>query len=155
MRAVVQRVRRASVAIYRDEQHAQPEASRQIGQGLMVLLGVAAGDGDEDAAWIADKMAGIRLFQDPDGKMNLDIAQAGGQFLVVSQFTLLADTRRGRRPSFINAADPEAGRPLYDLVVALLRQRGFSVETGEFGAHMLVEIANDGPVTILLDSRDR
>lgn len=155
MRAVMQRVRRASVTIYADEQHTEPVVRRQIAHGLVVLLGVAAGDGDADAAWIADKMAGMRLFQDPNGKMNLDVARVGGQLLVVSQFTLLADTRKGRRPSFVNAADPETGRRLYELVVGLLRQRGFAVLTGEFGARMLVEIANDGPVTILLDSRDR
>lgn len=153
MRAVLQRVRQAAVHIAPAPDEPAP-ITRHIGHGFVVLLGVAREDGEAEARWLVDKMATLRVFADTDGKMNLDIAQAEGAFLVVSQFTLLANTRKGRRPSFEGAADPALGETLYGYVVDLLRARGFTVETGEFGAHMLVEIANDGPVTIILDSNN-
>jgi D-tyrosyl-tRNA(Tyr) deacylase len=153
MRAVLQRVARASVRVVgASELPAQPTA---IGLGFVVLLGVAESDGSRQAESLADKVAGLRVFDDPNGKMNLDLRQVGGTLLVVSQFTLLADTRRGRRPSFIRAASPATARDLYDHFVACLRDRGLHVETGTFGAHMLLEIHNDGPVTILLDTEEQ
>ena len=119
-----------------------------------MLLGVAQGDTASDADRLVEKAAGLRVFADDQGKMNLDIRQAGGSFLVISQFTLLADTRKGRRPSFTGAADPATGASLYDYVVARLRGMGFEVQTGDFGSHMIVELANDGPVTIVLDTNE-
>ncbi|MDB5060061.1 MAG: dtd [Chloroflexi bacterium] len=154
MKAVLQRVTKASVEIFETVGDAVPHTTREIGRGYAVLLGVAQGDSPAEADRLVDKMAGLRVFADQDGKMNLDIRQAGGAFLVVSQFTLLADTRKGRRPSFIRAADPESGEALYHYVVKRLREEGFTVATGEFGAHMLVNISNDGPVTILLDTAE-
>jgi len=133
----------------------RPEVERAIETGYMVLLGVALDDDETDAERIVDKVVGLRVFDDDHGKMNLSIGQIGGQMLVVSQFTLLADTRKGRRPSFSNAAPPERGKALYEYVVDRLRLNGITVETGEFGAHMQVELVNDGPVTIVLDTRDR
>jgi len=132
-----------------------PEVERAIGAGYMVLLGVALDDDETDAERIVDKVVGLRVFDDEHGKMNLNIGQIGGQMLVVSQFTLLADTRKGRRPSFTDAAPPEQGKALYEYVVDRFRLIGITVETGEFGAHMQVELVNDGPVTIVLDTRDR
>ena len=151
MKAVLQRVASASVYIA-DGHHGPYHTVRRIGQGLVVLLGVAHGDGQAEAERLAEKIIGLRLFADQEGKMNLDLRQIGGALLVVSQFTLLADTRKGRRPSFLDAADPATGKALYEYLVRVLRDAEFPVETGEFGAHMLVEIANDGPVTILLDT---
>ncbi|MBD3347660.1 MAG: D-tyrosyl-tRNA(Tyr) deacylase [Candidatus Eisenbacteria bacterium] len=145
MRSVLQRASSARVTV-------DGRVVGEIGKGLAVLVGVADGDGEEDAAWTARKIAELRIFEDGDGKMNLSVEDVGGAALVVSQFTLLADCRKGRRPSFVGAADPDEGRRLYERVAALLEDRGLSVATGVFGARMLVEIENDGPVTIVLDS---
>jgi len=152
MKAVLQRVTEASVEIFADAHVAAPHTVNRIGRGFAVLLGVAQGDTTEQADKLVEKMTGLRVFADPEAKMNLDIGQAGGAFLVISQFTLLADTRKGRRPSFIRAADPATGEALYRYTTERLRDLGYEVATGEFGAHMVVHIANDGPVTILLDT---
>ena len=128
------------------------ERVADIGRGLVVLLGVAAGDGPEDAAKLARKTAELRIFADAAGRFDLSLLDISGQALVVSQFTLLADTRKGRRPSFTRAAAPEEAEPLVDAFCAALREVGVEVQTGRFGARMLVEIHNDGPVTIVLDS---
>ncbi len=128
------------------------ERVAEIGRGLVVLLGVAAGDGPEDAARLARKTAELRIFADAAGRFDLSLLDISGQALVVSQFTLLADTRKGRRPSFTRAAPPEEAEPLVDAFRAALREAGVEVQTGRFGARMLVEIHNDGPVTIVLDS---
>ena len=144
MRVVLQRVEMASVEV-------GGEAVGRIGRGLLLLVGIGAGD---DAARIdqaARKVAGLRIFEDADGRMNLDLAQAGGALLVVSQFTLLASTDRGRRPSFERAAPPELAEPLVERFAARLREAGFMVETGRFGARMSVALVNDGPVTLVLD----
>jgi D-tyrosyl-tRNA(Tyr) deacylase len=119
-----------------------------------VLLGVADGDTDADAVWMADKMAQLRIFEDAEGKMNLSVEDVGGSVLLISQFTLLASTRKGRRPSFVGAAPPETGERLYKEVGRLLRERGLPVETGRFGERMMVSIENEGPVTIILDTRE-
>ena len=148
MRAVVQRVSRAEVRI-------EGRVVGKIGRGFVVLLGVAAGDIDADAAFLVDRIVGMRVFADDAGKMNLSIAQAGGGMLVVSQFTLLADTNSGRRPSFTKAAAPDEARRLYEYFLSLARTRDVKVETGEFGATMEVDLVNDGPVTIILDSREK
>jgi D-aminoacyl-tRNA deacylase len=148
MRAVVQRVSRAEVRI-------EGRVTGKIERGLVVLLGVADCDSDADAAFLVDRIVGMRIFADDAGKMNLSIAQAGGELLVVSQFTLIADTNSGRRPSFIKAAAPDEARRLYQHFLSLARTREVKVETGEFGATMEVELVNDGPVTIILDSRER
>ena len=124
-----------------------------VNRGLVVLLGVARGDGPDDARAIADKIASLRIFEDPKGKMNLSAAEAGGEVLVVSQFTLLGDARKGNRPSFVDAAAPDEANLLYRMVCDLLRSKGYRVSTGVFRADMQVELVNDGPVTILLDSR--
>lgn len=146
MRAVVQRVRSASVTV-------EDDVVGEIGTGFLVLLGVATDDGDEDGTWMARKIAGLRVFPDEAGRMNLDLAAAAGEVLLVSQFTLQADCRRGNRPSFIAAAAPEIAAPAVDRVATLLRERhGLRVETGRFGASMAVRLLNDGPVTIVLDS---
>jgi D-tyrosyl-tRNA(Tyr) deacylase len=147
MRAVVQRVSRAEVRI-------EGRVVGTIGRGFVVLLGVAGGDSDADAAFLVDKIVGMRIFAGDAGKMNLSIAQADGAMLVVSQFTLLADTNSGRRPSFTKAAAPEEARRLYEHFLSLARTRDVKVETGEFGATMEVDLVNDGPVTIILDSRE-
>ena len=154
VRAVLQRVSRAEVRVH--EAFERPSLSRPVASAAASWFcsGVARGDTAAEADWLIDKMVGLRVFADAEGKMNLDIRQAGGAFLVVSQFTLLADTRKGRRPSFIQAAGPDAGRALYRYVAERLGALGFAVETGEFGAHMAVELVNEGPVTILLDSAD-
>jgi D-tyrosyl-tRNA(Tyr) deacylase len=130
------------------------ERVADIGRGLVVLLGVAAGDSAEDAAKLARKTAELRIFADAAGRFDLSLLEVSGQALVVSQFTLLADTRKGRRPSFSQAARPEEAEPLVDAFCAALRAAGVEVQTGSFGARMLVEIHNDGPVTIVLDSRE-
>lgn len=145
MRAVVQRVKKSSVTV--DE-----KITGQIGKGLMVLIGVEDGDSEKDADYIADKICGLRIFEDEHGKMNLSIEDIGGEVLAVSQFTLLADARKGRRPSFVKAAAPEEANTLYRKVIEKISSRNINVEEGVFQAEMLVEIHNDGPVTILLDS---
>ena len=146
MRAVVQRVSRAEVRI-------DGRAVGRIGLGFVVLLGVARDDSEQDAAFIADRIIGLRVFADEQGKMNLALKAVGGEVLVVSQFTLLADTGSGRRPSFIGAAAPNEARRLYEHFLSLCRSAGVKVEQGEFGAMMEVELVNHGPVTIVLDSR--
>lgn len=148
MRAVIQRVEQASVSV-------EGEIRGQIGAGLLVLIGVEEGDGDADFKYIADKAPNLRVFEDEQGKMNRSLLDVGGEVLAVSQFTLLGDARGGRRPSFITAARPETADPMYERLVADWRARGIRVETGVFGAHMKVSLVNDGPVTILLDSRRR
>ena len=145
MRAVVQRVTKARVLV-------SGEVCGEIAHGLVVLLGVAAQDKASDVAYLVDKVAGLRVFADLEGKMNRSLADCQGEVLAVSQFTLHGDCRRGKRPSFDGAARPEAAIPLYDGFVAGLRARGITVATGTFGAMMQVELVNDGPVTILLDS---
>ena len=146
MRLVVQRVTRASVTV-------DGEVTGKIGKGYMVLVGAEVGDTEADARLCADKLAGLRVFEDSEGKMNLSIADVGGEILLVSQFTLLGDARHGRRPSFIAAARPEVAEPLLEQMKAMLEARGLHVETGRFQTHMDVELVNDGPVTILIDSR--
>jgi D-aminoacyl-tRNA deacylase len=148
MRAVVQRVSRAEVRV-------GGECLGRIGAGFAVLLGVARDDTEADAEFIADRVLGLRVFADAAGKMNLALAAIGGELLVISQFTLLADTSGGRRPSFIKAAPPEIAEPLYERFISLARERGVKVERGRFGAHMELALVNDGPVTIILDSRMR
>ncbi len=148
MRAVLQRVSSAEVSV-------EGRSVGRIGRGFVVLLGVARGDTEEDAAFIADRTIGLRVFADAEGKMNLALDKVGGELLVISQFTLLADTSTGRRPSFINAAPPEEAERLYRHFLSLARNAGVNVETGSFGAMMAVALVNDGPVTIVLDSRNR
>jgi len=145
MRVVVQRVTRAEVRV-------ADQVVGRIDQGLLVLLGVAAGDLEEDARFVADKLAALRVFEDHAGKMNRSVADVGGGLLVVSQFTLLGDARKGNRPGFSAAAPPEEANALYERVCALLREKGLPVAQGVFRADMQVELVNDGPVTILLDS---
>jgi D-aminoacyl-tRNA deacylase len=145
MRVVLQRVTQGRVSV-------DGQTVAEIGPGLVLLVGVGPADGETQARQLAKKIAHLRIFEDPAGKMNLSILEAGGQALVVSQFTLYADTRKGRRPSFTGAAAPELARPLVERLAELLRELGVPSRTGEFGAHMLVEIANDGPVTIWLES---
>ncbi len=145
MRAVIQRVTRASVTI-------EGRVAGEIGAGLLVLLGVSKTDHPESASYLAEKIANLRIFSDEAGKMNLSVLDTAGSALVVSQFTLYGDTRGGRRPSFIQAAPPEEANRLYQEFVKSLRSLGMKVETGVFQAHMQVELVNDGPVTILLDS---
>ena len=148
MRLVVQRVTRASVTV-------DGEVTGKIGKGYMVLVGAEVGDTEADARLCADKLAGLRVFVDDEGKMNRSVLDVGGEILLVSQFTLLGDARHGRRPSFSDAAAPaDADRPYRELADAL-RSDGFTVQTGRFQAHMQVELVNDGPVTILLDSKRR
>jgi D-tyrosyl-tRNA(Tyr) deacylase len=144
MRALLQRVRRGRVSV-------DGRTVAEVGPGLVVLLGVGRGDTSAEAEWLAEKTSGLRIFEDDDGKMNRSLLDSGGAALVVSQFTLYADAGKGRRPSFIDAADPEVAEPLVRRYADGLRRAGVSVGLGEFGAHMLVEIENDGPVTILLE----
>jgi D-tyrosyl-tRNA(Tyr) deacylase len=146
MRAVVQRVLRAKVTV-------EGEITGEIDRGFLVLLGVAEGDTQEDVIYMAQKCAGLRVFEDADGKMNLSLIDIGGKMLVVSQFTLLGDCRKGRRPSFIAAARPEIADALYRSFVAEVQGQGVTVATGRFQTHMDVELVNDGPVTLLIDSR--
>ena len=146
MRAVVTRVRSASVAI-------DGEVKSAIGKGFLVLLGVRTDDTEAEARKIADKICGLRVFEDENGKMNVNPKDAGAELLIVSQFTLYADAK-SRRPGFTRAARPETAVPLYELVIGEYRERGFTVGTGEFGAEMLVESVNDGPVTIILDTEE-
>jgi D-tyrosyl-tRNA(Tyr) deacylase len=144
MRVVVQRVARGRVSVA-----GNPVA--EIGRGLVILLGVGPGDGEEQISYLADKIANLRIFEDEAGKMNRSLLEVGGEVIVVSQFTLYADTRKGRRPSFTDAAPPEVASPLVERFAAALRARGAPTQAGKFGAHMLVEIDNDGPVTIWME----
>ena len=145
MRIVLQRVKSASVTV-------GGERISEIGPGLLLLVGVAQGDGESEADWLAEKIAGLRIFNDESGKMNLSLKDVGGEVLAVSQFTLLADTRKGKRPSFVGAAPPEEAERLFDYFCERLREAGVgSVETGSFGAMMDVALVNDGPVTIVLE----
>lgn len=144
MRIVLQRVSSAAVTI-------DGRVAGAIGRGFCLLVGFTHGDTATQVDWMADKVAGLRLFSDAEGKMNLGLEEVGGAVLVISQFTLYGDASRGRRPSFIDAARPETAIPLYERFVAALRSRGLTVATGEFGADMQVEIHNDGPVTLILD----
>ena len=147
MRIVIQRVRHASVSI-------EGEVHGSIGQGLLVLVGVENGDTIDDALWLADKTVALRIFNDENGVMNRSVVDAGGDVLVVSQFTLYASTRKGNRPSYVRAAGPEAAVPLYERFVAVTgKLLGRPVQTGVFGADMQVELVNDGPVTIWIDSK--
>ncbi|MDA0833077.1 MAG: D-aminoacyl-tRNA deacylase [Planctomycetota bacterium] len=146
MRAVVQRVSRARVTV-------DGTIVGEIGRGLLVLLGVAENDTEDDSVFLAQKISGLRIFEDDEGKMNRDLVEVDGNMLVVSQFTLLGDCRKGRRPSFVRAARPEIAEPLYQIFVSEVRSQGLAVETGRFQVHMDVELVNDGPVTLLLDSR--
>lgn len=145
MRAVIQRVSSSRVVV-------DDETVGSIGQGLMILLGVGQGDDDRTADYLADRAAGLRIFADEAGKMNLSVGQVGGSVLVVSQFTLFADCLRGRRPGFTGAADPATAKHLYEIFCQALRTRGLVVETGIFQANMQVHLVNDGPVTIVMDT---
>jgi D-tyrosyl-tRNA(Tyr) deacylase len=149
MRVLLQRVSRAEVRVADDS--GNPRITGRIGRGFLVFVGFTHGDGDEQLDWMADKVLGLRVFADRVDKMNLALADVDGSLLVVSQFTLYGDARKGRRPSFIDAARPEEAIPLYERFVTLLRERGTRVETGEFGAMMDVELVNDGPVTLWLE----
>jgi len=145
MRAVIQRVSRAKVTV-------NGETTGEIANGLLVLLGVATGDTNADADYLAEKIIGLRIFEDQDGKMNLSVADTAGALLVVSQFTLYGDVRRGKRPSFDAAAPPQQARELYEYFVEKIRTAGMTCETGRFQEMMQLELVNEGPVTILLDS---
>jgi D-aminoacyl-tRNA deacylase len=144
MRIVLQRVTRARVTV-------AGRITGEIGAGLLLLAGFRDDDAEETLQWMSDKVIGLRIFPDDEGKMNRSVEEAGGAMLVVSQFTLYGDARKGRRPSFVEAARPEIAIPLYERFVELLRARGLRVETGEFGAMMDVELVNDGPVTLVLE----
>ncbi len=146
MRAVVQRVTKSSVTV-------DGQITGATDEGLVVLIGVEEGDTDKDAGYIADKVSGLRIFEDENEKMNLSVKDVGGSILAISQFTLLGDVRKGKRPSFITAEDPEIANRLYQQVCENIRNQGIKVETGNFQAHMILKINNNGPVTILLDSR--
>lgn len=148
MKALLQRVSKASVSIAGEE-------VGSIDRGLVVFLGVAEGDAERDAQYLAQKIVNLRIFKDADSKFNLSALDIGGDLLLVSQFTLLADTRKGRRPSFIEAAPPEQAERLFDYFVDLAKESGLKVATGRFQQHMQVEIHNDGPVTVMLDSREK
>ncbi len=145
MRLVLQRVTAGKVSV-------EGKTVASIGLGLVILLGIAPGDGETQAHFLAEKVAHLRIFEDEQGKMNRSLMEVGGEAIVVSQFTLYADTRKGRRPSFTDAALPDTARPLVERFAALLCELGVPTQTGEFGAHMLVEISNDGPVTIILEA---
>jgi len=144
MRVLVQRVSRAEVRV-------DGRVAGRIGAGLLLLVGYTHADGEEQLAWMADKVVGLRVFPDDEGKMNRALGDMGGSVLVVSQFTLYGDAVKGRRPSFVDAARPEIATPLYERFVGMLRERGVHTETGEFGATMEVELVNDGPVTLWLE----
>ena len=144
MRALIQRVSHGKVSV-------ADETIAEIDKGIVILLGVGHEDGEEQADYLAKKIAGLRIFEDEEGKTNLSLLDVGGEAIVVSQFTLYADTRKGRRPSFINAGHPEMAEPLVDYFVDLMKGHGIATQTGKFGAHMLVEIDNDGPVTIWME----
>ena len=146
MRAVIQRVHESSVTV-------DGRVTGRIGKGLLVLLGVGESDSENDADYLAEKTVGLRCFADEDSKFNLGVRDVGGSVLAVSQFTLFGDCRKGKRPSFTGAARPELAVPLYERYVARVREAGVEVQTGEFGAHMDVHLINDGPVTLMLDSK--
>ncbi len=146
MRSVIQRVRQASISV-------DGELVSRIGPGLVALIAVLAGDGPADIEYTASKLSSLRLFADDAGRMNRSVQDTGGAILLVSQFTIAGDARRGRRPAFDAAAPPEIARPMFDDLTARVRQSGVTVETGRFGAHMALSLINDGPVTVLLDSR--
>jgi D-tyrosyl-tRNA(Tyr) deacylase len=146
MRAVVQRVKQSSVK-------AGNEIVGQIGKGLLVLLGVARDDTAKDADYLVNKIINLRIFEDQDGKMNRSLLETGGELLAVSQFTLLADCRKGRRPSFVQAAEPQKATDLYETFVDRVREKGVKVQTGRFRAMMEVALINDGPVTVIIESR--
>lgn len=150
MRAVVQRVKKASVKIQNTSDG--DYINGQIDKGLLIFLGITHEDNDKDLDYIADKISGLRIFEDEQGKMNLSINDIKGEILLISQFTLYGDCRKGRRPGFTDAARPEIAIPLYEKMIDTLKLKGIKVEVGIFGADMLVDIQNDGPVTILLDS---
>lgn len=150
MRAVVQRVKKASVKIQNTSDG--DYINGEIDKGLLVFLGITHEDNDKDLDYIADKISGLRIFEDEQGKMNLSINDIKGEILLISQFTLYGDCRKGRRPGFTDAARPEIAIPLYEKMIDTLKLKGIKVEVGIFGADMLVDIQNDGPVTILLDS---
>jgi D-tyrosyl-tRNA(Tyr) deacylase len=147
MRVIVQRVRRGRVTI-------EGRVTAEIGAGVVILLGIGMNDGEEQARFLAEKIANLRIFDDEAGKMNRSLLDVDGQAIVVSQFTLYADTRKGRRPSFTDAAPPLIASPLVERFADLLREQGVPTQTGEFGAHMLVDIANDGPVTIWMERQE-
>ena len=146
MKAVVQRVKSASVEV-------DGETVGEIDRGLLIFIGVARYDGEDDADYLAEKIANLRIFGDPAGRMNLSVKETGGEALVVSQFTLCADCRKGRRPSFVDAAEPEKGKLLYERFADGLRERGIGVKTGRFGAKMIVRLENDGPVTVIVTGK--
>ncbi|NOX90610.1 MAG: D-tyrosyl-tRNA(Tyr) deacylase [Calditrichaeota bacterium] len=146
MKVVVQRVKHASVSV-------DGKVVGKIDKGLMLLIGVAESDREEDIEFVADKCVNLRIFEDEEGKMNRSLLETGGEILAISQFTLLGDTRKGRRPSFINAADPEKGNAFYEKFIERLRSHGIKVQTGIFGAMMDVELLNYGPVTIIVESK--
>ncbi|MBN2697831.1 MAG: D-tyrosyl-tRNA(Tyr) deacylase [Bacteroidales bacterium] len=149
MRAVIQRVTGARIAI----DHARQE---EIGKGLVVLVGIEAADGLEDIAWLSGKISRLRIFPDPDNVMNLSVTDVGGEVMIVSQFTLHASTKKGNRPSYIRAAPPEKAIPVYEKFIERMEQdTGRRVVTGEFGAYMQIDLINDGPVTIFIDTRNR
>lgn len=145
MRAVIQRVRRASVTV-------DGECVGRIGPGLLVLLAAAHDDGSEQVKWMADKIVGLRIFSDDEGKMNLGLDRVGGEMLIVSQFTLYGDCRKGKRPSFAGSAKPDTAEAMYEQFVHAVKDRGITVQTGVFGAMMDVELINDGPVTLIIDT---
>lgn len=146
MRSVVQRVSKAAVQV-------NGQVIGETRMGILALIGIGLDDGSEDIRWMADKLIGLRIFEDQEGKMNLSLPEVGGEMLLVSQFTLFGDCRKGKRPSFSHAAPPERAKEIFEELVANLRHQGIRVETGEFQAHMEVTLVNDGPVTILLDSK--
>lgn len=148
MKSVIQRVSHASVTI-------GDEIKGEINQGFLVLLGITHSDTEKDVKWMVDKISGLRVFEDENGKMNLSLEDVEGELLIVSQFTLYGDARKGRRPSFIEAARPEKAIPLYEKFVALAEEKGVKVATGEFGADMKVNLLNDGPVTLIIDSPEK
>lgn len=147
MKAVLTRVTRASVTI--DEKE-----TRSIGRGFLILLAVTHDDTEAQAVKLADKLCSLRLFEDAEGKINLGLDEVGGEIMVISQFTLYGNCRKGRRPEFLNAARPETAIPLYEKFVSLVRAKGYRVETGEFGAYMAVDSVNDGPFTLIVDTKD-